>query len=211
MKRTDVVSKDENAWKPYGTVGKLLDETPPFILRILGKKIVLDEVPDYIVPDFLKQVIQHVNILKKDKKHRERAHESLVEDFMVCLGYVKHEDIKFRQRRLDVTISINNKPLLLLEVKKNWSLSYYSDSDAVQQAYEYALDHGIRFVSITNGDYYAIFDRLKGLSIADNLIGEFTLTSLMVDDLVLIDKLRKSNLKNPNLVEIFQNLSEMFK
>ena len=130
---------------------------------------------------------------------------------MVSLGYTKHEDIKFRQGRLDVTIKINDKPLVLFEVKKDWSLNYHSNADAIQQAFGYALDHGIRYVSITNGDYYAVFDRLKGLSIAKNLIGEFTLSSLLEDDMDLIDKLRKNNLENPNLVEIFTNLSEMFK
>jgi predicted type IV restriction endonuclease len=48
----------------------------------------------------------------------------------------------------------------------------------VRQAYNYAGENGIRFVVVTNGDYYALFDRLNGLSYDANFVGEFSISKL---------------------------------
>jgi hypothetical protein len=211
VKRTDVLSGEEKSWKPFGTVGELLEEIPPYILRILGKQIEGEEAPEQVIPEFLEKLISDINNLKNDKYHQERAHESLVEDFLVKLGHKKHTDIKYRQGRLDLSIKFNGKPIVLFEVKKDWDLNRYTNPGAVQQAYGYALDYGIRYLVLTNGDYYAIYDRLKGLSIDDNLVGEFKLTNLIEDDLKLINILSRDNLSYQNIEEIFMYLSEMFK
>lgn len=97
----------------------------------------------------------------------------MVEDFLCCLGYEKHKHIKYRQGRLDITIFNDEKPILLLEVKKDWNLSFETHVNEVNQAYRYSLEKGIRYIILTNGDYYALFDRIKGLSTESNLIGEF--------------------------------------
>jgi len=156
-------------------------------------------------------VIKAIRRLRKDSNHQERAHESLIEDFFVALGYEKHGDIKYRQGRIDLSLWEGEKLHVIVEVKKDWNLSLYNNPGAVQQAYSYALDKGARWVILTNGDYYAIFDRLKGLSISSNLIGEFRLTSLEEEDETIIQRLSRNNLVNPNLEEIFRNLSENFK
>ena len=211
LRRKDILGPNEKGWVPYGTVGDLLEEVPPYILRILGESPESQKGPTYIIPDFLKNVINEIKVLMSDPTHQERAHESLVVDFLVNLGYEKHQDIKFRQGRMDISINIFGKILMVFEVKKDWNLNMYSHSNAIQQAYRYALDHGIRYVILTNGDYYAIFDRLKGLSISSNLIGEFKLTSLEEEDINLINKISKNNLLSPSIEEIFINLSEIFK
>ena len=99
---------------------------------------------------------------------------------------------------------------MLLEVKRDWDLGWERNADALKQAYGYSYDKGIRYIILTNGDYYAIFDRLKGLSYEKNLVSEFQLTALIKDDIEFIDKLRKEYLTKPNISEIFKNLSEMF-
>jgi len=66
-------------------------------------------------------------------------------------------------------------------------------------------------VILTNGDYYAIFDRLKGLSISSNLIGEFRLTALEEEHVAIIQRFSRENLLRPNLQEMFRHLSENFK
>ena len=68
----------------------------------------------------------------------------------------------------------------------------------------------MRYVLVTNGDDYILFDRLKGLSWETNLLGEWKLTALRDEDLKLIDRLRPERLRKPNLGELFQHLSEPF-
>lgn len=212
VRRKDIVGSRETGWKPFGTVGSLEDEVPPYIRRLLG------EMPSprqpkkqYVVPDNLNRVISSIRRLRDDPNHQERAHESLVEDFFVALGYEKHKDIKYRQGRVDISVWKGNNLLVIVEVKKDWNLSLYNSPKAVQQAYNYALDQGARWVILTNGDYYAIFDRLKGLSTSSNLIGEFQLTALEEEDAAMIKRMSRDNLLKPNLEEIFWHLSECFK
>jgi len=211
VRRKDIVGSGETGWKPFGTVGSVEFEVPPYILRLLGEMPAPSGKKEAYVPEFLKKLIETIFRLRKDTRHQERAHESLVEDFFVELGYKKHEDIKYRQGRIDLSLWQGEKLQVIVEVKRDWNLSLYNNPGAVQQAYGYALDNGARWVILTNGDYYAIFDRLKGLSISNNLIGEFRLTSLEEEDEAIIQRLVRENLVNPNLEEIFRNLSENFK
>ncbi|MGH7172475.1 MAG: hypothetical protein ACRELG_19525, partial [Gemmataceae bacterium] len=142
--------------------------------------------------------------------HKERAHESLVEDFFVALGYRKHTDIKYRQGRVDIKIETDGVTLLIAEVKAVWDLSFYNGIDAIKQAYNYAHDQGVRYVVVTNGDTYIVFDRLKGLSWESNLIGEFQLTALQQEDLALIERLRPARLSYPDPAEALRHLAENF-
>ncbi len=210
-RRKEILKYGEKPWVPYGTTGYLELELPDYIKRLINIPVKEeDKENESFTPEYLNDLVQNINVLKKDVNHQERAHESLVEDFLVQIGYKKHSDIKYRQSRIDLTIWDNNKPLLLLEVKRDWDLSWERNADALKQAYGYSYDKGIRYIILTNGDYYAIFDRLKGLSYEKNLIIEFQLTALIKDDIEFIDKLKKEYLTKPNISEIFKNLSEMF-
>lgn len=210
VRRKDVISPGETAWRPYGTVGSLDDEVQPYIDRLLGVEPDTKHPPKFVVPDFLKLVIEAVKQLRSDPNHQERAHESLAEDFFCALGYEKHRDIKYRQGRVDVSLWDKDRILVIAEVKKDWNLSRYNNPDAVKQAYNYAIDQGARWVILTNGDYYAVYDRLKGLSSELNLIGEFSLTALGEDDVALIQRMSRHNILRPDLKELLRNLSECF-
>jgi len=125
MPRTSLVSEGETPWQPYGTVGKVYPELPPYIARLVG--ISPPTTPKPIAnkrPAFLKSVIEAVETLRKEREHKERAHESLVEDFFVALGYRKHTDIKYRQGRVDIKIETDGLTLLIAEVKAVWDLSF---------------------------------------------------------------------------------------
>jgi len=212
VKRRDIISQGETGWKPFGTVGRLEENLPPYIQRLLGIMPTTTKKPTKTaVPDYLKSVVNAIEHLKSDPNHQERAHESLVEDLFCSLGYEKHRDIRFRQGRVDISLWEGDKVLAIVEVKKDWNLSLYNSTDAVQQAYNYALDRGARWVILTNGDYYAIFDRLKGLSSDSNLVGEFRLTAPSEDDVAFIERISRTNLTKPNLEEIFRHLSESFR
>lgn len=139
--------------------------------------------------EFLK-LIEDIENLRKDSQHKERAHESLVEYFYEILGFDRHTEIKYRQGRVDIGITYNDETIIVNEVKKDWNLSY-NDKKTIKQGFGYALETGARFVAITNGDYYAIFDRSKGLDMNSNLIGEFRLTKLSKNCLQIIEKLKK--------------------
>lgn len=212
VRRKDIISPGETGWKPFGTVGSLEDEVPPYIWRLLGER--LPKQPSrqrFVVPDYLKGVVESVERLRADPSHKERAHESLVEDFFCALGYEKHRDIKYRQGRVDISLWDGKNVLVIIEVKRDWNLSLYNSPETVLQAYKYALDRGSRYVILTNGDYYAIFDRLKGLSLSSNLIGEFRLTALQEEDAAIIQRLCRDNLVKPDMEELFRYLSECFK
>ena len=211
MPCSSLVSEGETPWQPYGTVGKVYPELPPYVARLLGislpagvKEIAILRPPD------LKLVIEAVEILRKERDHKERAHESLVEDFFVALGYHKHKDIKYRQGRVDIKIETAGQTLLIAEVKAVWDLSFYNSIGAIKQAYNYAHDQGVRYVIVTNGDTYILFDRLKGLSWESNLLGEFQLTALQQEDRALIDRLRPARMSFPDPGEALRHLAESF-
>lgn len=209
--KEELLRIDEKPWKPYGTTGTLEKDVPDFIKRLLNMPVSDKPKPDELIqPDFLKTVIDYIAILKKDAAHKERAHESIVEDFLCSLGYEKHNHIKYRQGRLDVSIYNDDRIVLLLEVKKDWQLDFETHRNDVNQAYSYSLEKGIRFIILTNGDYYALFDRLKGLSIDSNLVGSFHLSQLKREDLKILDRLKKDNLFKTDIKELFVNLSESF-
>ncbi len=209
--RTSLISEGETSWQPYGTVGKVYDELPPFIARLIGKLPATQAKGIEIVrPPYLESVIQSVEILRKQSEHKERAHESLVEDFFVALGYRKHTDIKYRQGRVDIMLERAGRTILIAEVKAAWDLSFYNGISAIKQAYNYAQDQGVRNVIVTNGDTYIVFDRLKGLSWEKNLLGEFQLTALEQENIGLIDRLRPGRLGSDDIGETLRHLSECF-
>ena len=120
MPRGSLVREGEPNWQPRGTVGKVFDELPPYIARLVGiapptgaKEILTVRPPEF------KLVIEAVEVLRKEREHKERAHESLVEDFFVALGYVKHKVIKYRQGRVDIRIKPAVHTLLIAEVKND--------------------------------------------------------------------------------------------
>lgn len=206
-----LISEGEPPWSPYGTVGKVFPELPSYIARLLriapprsNQKVKILRPPD------LTHVLDTIETLRKQQEHKERAHESLVEDFFVALGYHKHDEIKYRQGRVDIKIETAGRTLLIIEVKQVWDLSFQNSIEAIKQAYGYAHDQGVRFVLVTNGDSYLLFDRLKGLSWESNLLGEFQLTALHQEDLMLIDRLRRERLCFPDVGETLRHLAESF-
>lgn len=157
---------------------------------IIKKNVIKAETPKISIPSFLKQLVDDIRKLKEDPEHKERDHESLVESFYEKLGYIKVEEIKYRRGRIDIKIQLNGKTIIVNEVKPNWNLSY-SKPGVLKQAFNYALEAGSRYVIITNADYYAIFDRNKGYSYHDHLVGEFRLSMLTQEDLKSIELLKK--------------------
>jgi len=163
-----------------------------------AKKRVMVAKPTYIAqevyerPEWLHELLSYIDKLKDDPEHKERAHESLVEIFYTLLGFSKFTDIKHRQGRIDISIEHEGKVIIVNEVKKSWGLSH-RDKDTVIQVYNYSLETGARFVVITNGDYYAIFDKDKGRSYESNFVGDFKISKLKNEDLKLIDFLKKDN------------------
>ncbi len=209
--RKALLSEDETGWQPYGTVGKIYPEVPPYISRLLGIIPKHEEGSiAHIRPKDLETVIHGIEALRKEADHKERAHESLVEDLLHALGYQKHRDIKYRQGHVDITLQSDGRSVAIIEVKASWDLSRYNDRDAIRQGYGYAHDNGVRYVIVTNGDTYILFDRLKGLSWDTNVLGEFRLTSLQEEDLSLIDRLRPARMATPDIAEALRHVAESF-
>jgi hypothetical protein len=210
-KRSELIEEGETSWSPYGTTGVLEPELPDWVKRAVGIIIEKKHEIQYETPVEFQEVIKNIQKLMGAKEHYERAHESLVEEFMILLGYDKFTDIRYQKGRIDVCISVEDRDLILFEVKPDWGLNYQKHQHVLLQAYNYALEQGFRFVGITNGDYYAIFDRLKGLTYETNFIGEFVLSKLQSDDLKIINNIRKKELMKLKVKEILLSISEHFK
>ncbi|GEM_PF-1434057 len=206
-KKTEIVKDaDEKWWPPYGTI-HVLPEVPKYIKGVIAKKNgsyiietpkVKGEVKEplsviFQQPEWLLNLINDIEKLKRDVEHKERAHESLVESFYELLGFEKYTDIKHRQGRIDIVIECEDKKMIVNEVKKDWHLSW-KDKKTLSQAYNYAHETGARYVVLTNGDYYAIFDKDKGRSYESNFKGDFRLLKLKKEDFELINCLRKEHL-----------------
>jgi hypothetical protein len=111
------------------------------------------------------------------------------------MGYVPLQDIKHRQGYIDISIHSDGAVRIVNEVKRDWGLSRH-DAKAVDQAYRYANRSGARLVVVTNGDYYAFFDRDRGRSIDENFVAEFRLSNLASKDLETLNLLRR-NMQEP--------------
>lgn len=144
-------------------------------------------------PEWLRPVVSQVQILKEDSGHQEREHEDIVASLFETLGYGRISDIKFRRGRIDVLVSVNNRPIFTIEVKADWSLSSKS-GDYIRQAYNYALETGTAFVIITNGDTYVLFERGAAGTYKGDLQGEVRLTQLTADGLKMIESWRKERM-----------------
>lgn len=207
MRREDILSPEDTAWSPYGTVGALHEDVPRYIQKILGEET--SKAPlkiEYIKPDWSLSLLESIDLLKRDSEHQERAHEALVAAFLGALGYKEHEDFKYRRGRMDISLHNKDRAVVLFEVKRDWGLSA-SSFGTVKQAFGYALEHGIRFVVITNGDYYCLFDRLKGLGYEDSIVGEFALSALQEGDLTTVDELRPDNIFTVDAAETLRRVA----
>jgi hypothetical protein len=145
-------------------------------------------------PDWLKNNIDDVFSLKRDPQHLERDHEILVVELFSLLGYSRFRDIKHQRGNIDIRIDKEDKPLIVIEVKADWSLNR-TNKEARKQAFGYALNTGARYVIITNGDYYCLYDRQKGLSYEDCFVCDFHIANLSKNDEQALEMLKKCNLK----------------
>ena len=144
-------------------------------------------------PPELLPIIKQVKALHMRQDHKERDHEDLVKEFFKFLGYRPIEEIRFQQGRIDILISINNSPLITIEVKRDWGLSN-DKIEYLDQAFRYALRTGTRYVAITNGDKYYFYDQDMGRSYGEKFMGQFELTRLTTETVKLISILKKESL-----------------
>jgi hypothetical protein len=151
------------------------------------------EPPPPTVPDELSSVVQAVHDLRAAGKTTERDHENVVVKFLEALGYRSGHEIRFQRSNIDILIVRGDTPLVVVEVKRDWGLTR-GNREVVNQAFGCALDRGAPFVVVTNADYYAFFDRRRGLSREATFLGEFRLTDLREVDLDFIGSLRNGNL-----------------
>jgi len=145
-------------------------------------------------PVWVRKNIEEVLILKNDEGHLERDHEILVVKLFDSLGYSPFKDIKHQRGNIDIRIDKNDRPMIVIEVKADWALSK-QNRGAREQAFRYALDSGARYVIVTNGDYYCLYDRKKGLSYEEQFLGDFQLSNLSEEGLQLIEVVKKNNIE----------------
>jgi Type I restriction enzyme R protein N terminus (HSDR_N) len=145
-------------------------------------------------PAELRPVIAAVERLWERPHSLEREHEHAVALFLEALGYRSAEEIRFQHSDVDILLVEEGSPRAVIEVKADRAL-VATQRAVVGQALGYAWQQGVPYVIISNGNYYAVFDRRSGLSQAEAMVGEFSLLSLDPSALATIEKLRKGMLK----------------
>ena len=145
-------------------------------------------------PPWLSHVVTSVQRLWDQRGSLERDHEHAVAQFLEALGYRPAEDIRFQRANIDIVLAQEGRTLAVIEVKADRALTSTHRS-VLGQAFGYALEAGAPIVIITNGNYYAVFDRRAGLSREDSLLGEFRLLYLDAAALATIERLRRGVLK----------------
>ena len=68
------------------------------------------------------------------------------------------------------------------------------NTDYVQQAFNYSNETGTKFVVVTNGDKFLIYDRARSFRLAEMLSANFELTKLNDEGLRSLQSLKKSEL-----------------
>ena len=161
-------------------------------IRLRASNISITEEPDeFIVPDWLRPITDRIKSLRRQTDHTESDHEAIVEELFRVLGYTPTDEIKFQRGRIDIIIAINNKPLITIEVKRDWNSSK-KNTAYVQQAFNYSNEIGTRFVVVTNGDRFLIYDKKRGYSLDGMLSAKFELTKLDDEGLRSLESLKKS-------------------
>lgn len=150
------------------------------------------EQSKFLRPDWLLPILRQVETLCADHNHLEREHEDIVTHLFEALGYSRGLEIKFQRGRIDIVIVERDepRPVIVIEVKRDWALSRRS-KDYVRQAHHYASEAGARWVILTNGNRYILYDRTRGLSYDEQLESEFELTRLTSEGLQHLTGLRK--------------------
>ena len=151
--------------------------------------------PTYLRPNWLLPVIEQVEHLRDDDEHLEREHEDVVVRLFEVLKYARGQEIRLQRGRVDVLITETGEssPKYVIEVKRDWTLSR-KDKKSVAQAYDYGQETGAPWIILTNGDLYILYDKRRGLSYEAQFVGEFTITRLTQDGLVLLSSLYKGSL-----------------
>ncbi len=166
----------------------------------LSEKVTIDPVKEQTptIPQGLQELINSIERLKKQDSHKERANEHLVADFLKYLGYKEFSDFNYQVGRMDLVLKVENIVIMTIEVKKSWAFGENIRTKAIEQAYGYSQKVGSRFVTITNGDNYEIFDRKQGLSYKDQKWYSFTLSRLTDEALSFLENnlRRRPFLKN---------------
>jgi predicted type IV restriction endonuclease len=107
------------------------------------------------------------------------------------------EKLSSAKKKADISLSEGSTVHVIVEVKNDWKMSSYDSFGALKQAYSYALEQGARDVVLTNGDWYALYDRTKGankgLKLEENFVGQFHITALEEKDKALIQWLTREN------------------
>jgi|GEM_PF-1247480 len=154
------------------------------------------EPPDPPSPPVLPPIPEAESLLARIRALNglaERNHERVVEDLLTRLGFDVSR-IVFQRGRIDVCIvGPDNKAAAVFEVKTSIQNSA-QHAEARRQGFDYANQSKARFVILTDGDRYEVYDRRKGLDYDEMFAGKFQLTAFRETDSAALDLIRPSSL-----------------
>jgi hypothetical protein len=197
IKRVDS-DKIEKAKAAYGApsiddfIAMLVTQKQPYPIDDISKPkphavVVLPE--KILTPLWAIPLLKQLGALRQraDASRMERDHENVVAEFFKQLGYQPIEEIVMQTGRVDIQVHLG-KERIVVEVKRDWNLDKKNVA-VIEQAYRYANRPGssARYVIITNGDYYAFYDRDKGRDYDANFQRDFRLTKLTKADVDFIE------------------------
>jgi hypothetical protein len=165
------------------------------LLDVLSQNCTPDQPASTAGSALIRQTVQvpqdYIALVRDFRGRGEEEKRQLVAQFFFhVLGYKrsrvhsehKHNDVRVHNRRDQPWLVVEVKPLLETARDKQ---------RAVRQAFDYAHRHGMRFVVISDADFYEIYDRCAGqrLSYDEMRQGSFHLSALRRRDSDLVSLL----------------------
>lgn len=127
----------------------------------------------------------------------------VIDTLETIFGYDKYTEITsefaIRGTYCDLAIKLDGKVALLIEVK---AIGIELKESHVKQAVDYAANHGIEWVALTNGVIWRIYKIGFGKPITNDLVEEFNILTLSLKEKATIDilaLLTKEGLKKSKL------------
>ena len=119
------------------------------------------ELPKRITERFSKRVSKYQNVLRiaKDRDVNESDTVSIVTDILAdVFGYDKYLEVTsefaIRGSYCDLAIKVKEKIQFLIEVK---AIGIGLKQKHLKQAIDYAANHGVQWVLLTNGEMWKIY------------------------------------------------------
>ncbi|MEY3787839.1 MAG: hypothetical protein RIQ94_2599 [Pseudomonadota bacterium] len=154
-----------------------------------------------------KQIKKHLSKIKnavKEQLNESNTRIILDRIFMDVFGYKMeeiHAEVKIQGRRADYVLSVGDKDVIVVEVKK---AGMNLKEDQIFQATSYGAYSGIQYVILTNLSEFILFKiKMQGIVEYDGIFEVDLLSDFSIDDIKHLALVSRYGMTKPELLESF--------